>query len=109
VQNKSIYQVICNLDREGSGNITFEQFVHLNTRRLVEKDSRENIATIFSLFDDQKSGFISVQSLRRKARELGLELEDKDFQDMIAVADQDRDGFISEEEFYQFVAFPTAH
>lgn len=34
-----------------------------------------------------------------------MELEEKDFEDMIAVVDQDRDGVISEEEFYQFVAF----
>ena len=109
MRNKAIYQVICNLDSEGSGTITFEQFIHLNTRRLIKNDSRENITTIFSLFDDQKSGFINVQSLRRKARELGLELEDKDFEDMIAAVDEDRDGLISEEEFYHFVAFATAH
>jgi len=27
---------------------------------------------------------------------------------MISAVDQDRDGFISEEEFYQFVSFATA-
>lgn len=28
---------------------------------------------------------------------------------MIAAADQDRDGLVSEEEFYQFVSLATAH
>jgi Ca2+-binding EF-hand superfamily protein len=60
--------LICDLDSEGSGNITFEQFLHLNTRRLVPDDSRENLKSIFTLFDDEKSGFITVKSLRRKAR-----------------------------------------
>jgi Ca2+-binding EF-hand superfamily protein len=50
-----------------------------------------------------------VKSLRRKAKELGLELDEKDFEDMISVADQDRDGLISEEEFYHFVSFLTTH
>ena len=50
-----------------------------------------------------------MQSFRRKARELGLELEEKDFEDMIAAVDQDKDGLISEEEFYHFVAFASAH
>lgn len=68
VKNKGIYQLICDLDSEGSGIITFEQFIHLNTRRLIKNDTRENINSIFTLFDDEKSGFLTVKSLRRKAR-----------------------------------------
>jgi hypothetical protein len=34
-----------------------------------------------------------------------MKLEEKDFEDMIAVVNQDRDGLVSEDEFYQFVAF----
>lgn len=79
VRNKGIYQLICDLDSEGSGNITFDQFLHLNTRRLIENDSRENLQYIFTLFDDEKTGFVTVKSLRRKARELGLDLDEKDF------------------------------
>jgi Ca2+-binding EF-hand superfamily protein len=53
------------------------------------------LKSIFTLFDDEKTGFVSVKSLRRKARELGLDLDEKDFEDMVAVADQDKDGLIS--------------
>jgi Ca2+-binding EF-hand superfamily protein len=63
---------------------------------LILNDSRENIKHIFTLFDDDKTGFITVKSLRRKARELGLDLEEKDFEDMITTADSDKDGLISE-------------
>ena len=52
---------------------------------------------------------MNIKSLRRKARELGLELEEEDFQDMIALADQDKDGFINEEEFYQFISLTKVY
>lgn len=36
-------------------------------------------------------------------------MDEKDFEDMIAAADQDHDGLISEEEFIQFISILTAH
>lgn len=60
-----VYQVILDMDGEGAGNITFEQFIHLMTPRLIPEDSRENIDSIFTLFDDEKTGFISLAGLRR--------------------------------------------
>lgn len=65
--NEPIYQVILDLDSEGAGNITFEQFIHLMTPRIIEEDSRENIDKIFSLYDTEKTGFISLKDLRRIA------------------------------------------
>ena len=38
-----------------------------------------------------------------------MELEEKDFEDMISVVDQDKDGMVSEEEFFHFIALGTAH
>jgi centrin-1 len=87
--------VVLDYNSEGSGHITFEQFIHLLTPRLLQEDSRENIDKIFALFDTDKTGYISVQDLRRIAHELGQELTDQDFNDMIARADEDKDGRIS--------------
>jgi centrin-1 len=66
--------VILELDTEGAGNIPFEQFIHLLTPRLVEDDSVDNINHIFSLFDTERTGFISIKDLRRIAHEIGEEL-----------------------------------
>jgi Ca2+-binding EF-hand superfamily protein len=99
-RSQPIYQVILDLDTEGSGNITFEQFIHLLTPRLIEGDSRENIDHIFSLFDTEKTGFISVRDLRRIAHEIGGDISEEDLNDMIARADENRDGAVSREEFY---------
>lgn len=79
------------------GNITFEDFIHLMTPKLLEGDSQENIVKIFKLFDDEKTGYLGPKGLRRAIQALGLELDDNDIHDMIKVADQDKDGFVSEQ------------
>jgi centrin-1 len=66
------------LSAEGQGSITFEEFIHLMTPRLLEGDSRENVDRIFALFDTGKTGFISVTDLRRIAHEVGGDISEQD-------------------------------
>lgn len=95
--------MILDLDSEGAGNITFEQFIHLLTPRLLEEDTRDNIDKIFTLFDTEKTGFISVRDLRRIALEIGEELSEEDLEAMIGRADENRDGAVCREEFYNLL------
>ena len=67
-KNQTIYQMISDLDADGSGQIDFEEFLELMTARVSDKDNRENIRKIFNLFDDEKTGFISIKNLRRVAK-----------------------------------------
>ena len=75
-KNQTIYQMIADLDADGSGQIDFEEFLTLMTSRVSDKDSRENIRKIFNLFDDEKTGFISIKNLRRVAKELGETIDE---------------------------------
>ena len=70
------YQMIADLDADGSGQIDFEEFLELMTARVSDKDTRENIRKIFNLFDDEKTGFISIKNLRRVAKELGETIDE---------------------------------
>jgi len=40
------------------------------TARISDKDSKEDIERVFKLFDDEKTGLISIKNLRRVAKEL---------------------------------------
>ncbi len=95
--------MILELDTEGAGNITFEQFIHLLTPRILEDDTRENIDHIFSLFDTERTGYITLKDLRRIAHEIGQDLSEEDINDMIRRADEDKDGVISRDEFYELL------
>jgi centrin-1 len=39
-KNQTIYQMIADLDADGSGQIDFEEFLDLMTARVSDKDSR---------------------------------------------------------------------
>jgi centrin-1 len=46
------------------------------TARISNKDSREDMKKVFQLFDEEKSGFISLASLRKVVKELGENIDE---------------------------------
>lgn len=99
-KNGAIFQMISDLDADGNGSIDFGEWLSLMTKRVNDKDSRANINKIFALFDDERTGFISIKNLRRIAQELGENVTEEELQELINRADTDHDGLVSEEEFY---------
>ena len=66
-KNQTIYQMIGDIDKDGSGSIDFEEFLDMMTAKMSDKDSREDIMKVFNLFDDDQSGKISLRNLKRVA------------------------------------------
>lgn len=99
-KNGAIFQMISDLDADGNGSIDFGEWLTLMTKRVNDKDSRANVNKIFALFDDERTGFISIKNLRRVAQELGENISEEELQELINRADTDHDGLVSEEEFY---------
>jgi Ca2+-binding EF-hand superfamily protein len=63
--------MLADLDADGSGSIDFGEWVDLMTKKVSEKDTRKNVSKVFSLYDDERTGFISIKNLRRVSQELG--------------------------------------
>eukprot|EP00300_Choanocystis_sp_HF-7_P041435 c8163_g1_i1.p1 GENE.c8163_g1_i1~~c8163_g1_i1.p1 ORF type:complete len:197 (-),score=32.07 c8163_g1_i1:74-589(-) len=106
-KNQTIYQMISDLDKDGSGAIDFEEFLDMMTARMSDKDTREDIMKVFRLFDDDKTGTISLKNLRRVAKELGENMSEDELREMIERADSDGDGEISPEDFYNIMTKKT--
>lgn len=62
--------MIADLESEGR-QIDFEEFLDAITSKLGDKETRTGINRIFDLFDDDRSGHINIQNVRRVAKELG--------------------------------------
>ena len=70
--------------------------MELLTARTSARDTKESLRRVFGLFDDAKTGFISIKNLRQVAKEVGENIDDSELQEMIERADLDNDGLISE-------------
>jgi Ca2+-binding EF-hand superfamily protein len=63
-KNQTIYQMIADLDADGSGQIDFEEFLNLMTARISDKDSRDDIEVRYApIFPDRKCS--SCSTMRR--------------------------------------------
>lgn len=87
--------MLADLDADGSGTIDFGEWLNLMTKRVSDKDSKANICKIFALFDDEKTGFLSIKNLRRVAQEQGENISEEELQELINRADTDHDGLVS--------------
>mmetsp|Transcript_13721 Transcript_13721/g.51170 ORF Transcript_13721/g.51170 Transcript_13721/m.51170 type:complete len:191 (-) Transcript_13721:238-810(-) len=101
VKKAELRQMLQDIDKETAASVEFNEFVDMVTPKMQSRDSREEIMKIFSLFDDDNSGFITFRNLKRVSMELGENLTDDELQEMIDEADRDGDGMISAEEFYR--------
>ena len=106
-KNQTIYQMISDLDADGSGAIDFKEFLDMMTARMSDKDTREDIEKVFKLFDDERTGKISIKNLRRVARELGETMDESELQEMIERADSDGDGLVTLDDFFNIMTKKT--
>lgn len=74
-------------------------FVHLAAERISARDPSEEISRAFDLFDSDGKGMISLDDLRRVARELGEGLQDEELAAMIEEFDIRGEGGIDRNAF----------
>ncbi|XP_019522533.1 PREDICTED: centrin-4-like [Hipposideros armiger] len=102
-KKEEIKKLIAAIDKEGTGIISFEDFFAIMSIKMSEKDEKEEILKAFKLFDDDDTGSITLNNIKKVAKELGENLTDDDLQEMLDEADRDRDGEINEEEFLRMM------
>lgn len=106
-KNPTVFRMIMEIDRDMTGMIEFEQFLDAITSKLGDKETRDGINRIFQLFDDDKSGAITVKNLRRVAQELGETMSEEELREMIERADSMGNGQITLEDFYTIMTKKT--
>ncbi|CCW65498.1 unnamed protein product [Phytomonas sp. EM1] len=83
--------------------ITYPQFVHIMSKKMTERDPREEMIKAFRMFDDDETGKITFKNLKRVAMELGENMTDAELQEMIDEADRNGDGEVDEDEFLRLM------
>jgi len=65
---------------DGKYEMDFSEFLDLMTQRVSTKDTREDLKKVFNLFDEEKSGFISIKTLKRVIKDLGENIDEHELQ-----------------------------
>ncbi|KAI3667275.1 hypothetical protein L6452_42325 [Arctium lappa] len=101
--DEQINQMIADVDKDGSGAIDFDEFVHMMTAKIGERDSKEELTKAFHIIDQDKNGKISVDDIKHIAKELGEHFTDAEIHEMVEEADRDHDGEVGAEEFMRMM------
>lgn len=92
--------MISDIDKDGNGSIDFDEFLDMMTAKISDRDSKEDVSKVFSLFDVESKGTITLKDLKRVAKELGETMTEAELAEMIERADSDADGNITVEDFF---------
>jgi Ca2+-binding EF-hand superfamily protein len=100
----TLFHIISDLSNSAVSTLDFASFVEIMTASSGVKVTKKTVKKVFSLFDDERAGFVSTKNIKRLAKELNVEISEHELQTMIEKADLDRDGLVSEEEFYSIMS-----
>jgi Ca2+-binding EF-hand superfamily protein len=80
--------------------VDFAVFLEIFTAYAYAPRSKDSFKKLFRLFDDENMGCITAKNLRRVLKELDLQLDESEIQEMVERADLNNDGVVTEDEFY---------
>ena len=103
-KNPTIYQMIADLEKEGQ-DIDFDQFLDAITSKLGDKETRNGINKIFDLFAENQDT-ITLNNLKRVAKELGETMSAEELQEMLERAASNNQE-ITREDFYNIMTKKT--
>ena len=99
-RSKIIYEMLEQYDTNRDSKIDFGEFLDLMTAKMSDNDSKDDIRKVFKLFDEEGNGFLSINDLKRVAKELGENMDENELKEMIERADGDGDGKVSFDDFF---------
>lgn len=103
-KNPTIYQMIADLEKDQT-DIDFEQFLDAITSKLGDKETRNGINKIFDLFAENQET-ITLNNLKRVAKELGETMSAEELQEMLERAASNNQE-ITREDFYNIMTKKT--
>ena len=77
------------------------------TARISDRNTRDDIERVFKLFDSNRNGYISLEDMKRVAKELGEDISEKELAEIISRADLNGDSKLDIEDFYNVMTKKT--
>lgn len=100
---EEIKKMIADVDKNGTGVIDFDEFEHMMTAKIGERDARDELMKAFRIIDEDKNGKISDVDIMRVTKDLGETFTLDEIREMINEADRNGDGEVDAEEFVRIM------
>eukprot|EP01012_Entosiphon_sulcatum_P036090 TRINITY_DN45943_c0_g1_i1.p1 TRINITY_DN45943_c0_g1~~TRINITY_DN45943_c0_g1_i1.p1 ORF type:complete len:153 (-),score=39.45 TRINITY_DN45943_c0_g1_i1:87-545(-) len=94
-----LYDMVLEVDQDGSGTIDFPEFLTLMARKIFNTDPEAEVKAAFKIFDVNGDGTISSSELKHILQNLGEKLTDEEIAAMMKEADADGSGEMDYDEF----------
>ena len=78
IRKDELMKVMADMGKDIFDTVDFDEFVDIIEPRLQDKNSVDEIAKIFRLFDDDQTQKVSLRNLKRVCAELGENLGEQD-------------------------------
>ncbi|KAG0620479.1 hypothetical protein M758_4G219100, partial [Ceratodon purpureus] len=103
VKKAEVKHLMEKYSKDDNNEIGLDEFMQIMLTKYKDKDPELNILKVFSVFDEEGKGKISIKNIRKVARELGEVFTDEQLEAMIEEFDKDEDGFVTKDEFYNIM------
>ncbi|THD25891.1 Centrin [Fasciola hepatica] len=100
--SSELRHLILEYDKDNKG-LDFKNFLDIMTKKMTDKDSREDHVRAFQMFDEEEKGYINFSNLKNVAKVLGEDIGDEEIQEMIDEGDKSGNGKVSEQEFLRLM------
>ena len=78
-----IYDLMTEIESEGQGGLTLEEFIEKLTQKLQDRDSQKATERVYDLFVEDPKGTLTFEVLKKVAAETGDNSSDEDLQRLI--------------------------
>merc|ERR1712227_541856 len=107
VKHAVVYNMVADLDSDGSGEIEFGEFLEVMTAKITDKNTKEEIERVLKLFDKDGNGTLEADDLSRVCTELGENMSEEDVREVVQRMDLDGDGKVGLDDFYNVLTKKT--
>ena len=77
-KNEMLYFLLKQQEKNKTTHIDFYEFLEMITNRVSTKNNKRDMAKVFDLLDEDKSGLISVSTLKKVVQDLGDSIEESE-------------------------------
>lgn len=78
VKKEEIRSLLSDLDKEGAHTVTLQEFTEMVLPKILSRDPEEEILKVFDLIDEDGTGGITFENLKKVSDELGEAFTDQE-------------------------------